>query len=404
MRQAAAVVVALVAAGAAAAAAVDDVKFRYERTVTAQGAAEPLAFEPDGPMLFHARESFGDLRVLDANGVQVPWRLVPELETVPRSVDVLNTGRSGKEASALLDLGAGPAAYDRIELEIPDRLFVGRVRVSGSDRRLGPFRLLSTTGIYAIQGARDARSTTAVLPRSDFRYLELAASNVSRIAGATVSGSEERTRLTQRRYALVPGRGASGSASGESLFTLDFGTRGVPVTELELSSSTRTYERPLRIEGSNDRRAFVPLASARVFRFRGSTSAPVTFDSRFRYLRVAIENGDDPRLARVRLRARGPSRAILLEPGHKPPFRLLYGGPGVPAPSYEFARIPAPEPKTMLPSSRLGPERANEAFEPPADTRPFTERHPVLIQLALGLAAAALVAAGFFAVRRRSAE
>ena len=52
----------------------------------------------------------------------------------------------------------------------------------------------------------------------------------------------------------------------------------------------------------------------------------------------------------------------------------------------------------------LGPERRNEAFEPPADTRSFAERHPRLIQVALALAAAALAAAGFFALRRRTAE
>ncbi len=399
MRNLAAVaVLALIPAAVAAAAGVDDVRFRYERTLSVPEAAEPVAFEPDGPMLVHARVGFGDLRILDASGAQVPWRPVPELEAARRPVDVLNTGRSGKEVLALFDLGAGPAPYDRVELEIPDRLFVGRVRVLGGDRRLGPFRLLSTTGIYAIQGAQDARSTTAVLPRSDFRFLELAASNVSTIAGATVSGSEERPRLTQRRYALVPGPGAG----TESRFTLDFGTRGIPVTELEVSSSTPRYERPLRIEGSNDRQTFAPLTGARIFRFRGSTSAPVTFDSRFRYLRVAIGNGDDPRLARVRLQARGPSRAILLEPGHEPPFRLLYGGPEVPAASYEFARIPAPGPKTLLPSSRLGPERRNEAFEPPADTRSFAERRPALIQVALAVAAAALAAAGFFALRRRT--
>lgn len=400
MRRAAAVAaVAFVTAGVAGAAAVDEAKFRYERALPAQGAAEPVAFEPDGPMLLHARDAFGDLRILDTRGAQVPWRRVPELEAAPRPVDVLNTGRSGKEALALLDLGAGPAPYDRIELEIPDRLFVGRVRVLGADRRLGPFRLLSTTGIYAIRGAQDARSTTAVLPRSDFRYLELAASNVSTIVDATVSGSEERPRLTQRRHGLVPGPGAG---SAESRFTLDFGTRGIPVTELEVSSSTPTYERPLRLEGSNDRQAFVPLAGARIFRFRGSTSASVMFGSRFRYLRVTIENGDDPPLAEVRLETRGPSRAILLEPGHEPPFRLLYGGPEVPAPSYEFARIPAPGPKTLLPPSRLGPERVNASFEPPADTRPFAERHPGLIQFALALAAAALAAGGFFALRRRT--
>ena len=52
----------------------------------------------------------------------------------------------------------------------------------------------------------------------------------------------------------------------------------------------------------------------------------------------------------------------------------------------------------------LGPERRNEAFEPPADTRTFAERNPGLIKLALALAAAALAAAGFFALRRRTAE
>ena len=52
----------------------------------------------------------------------------------------------------------------------------------------------------------------------------------------------------------------------------------------------------------------------------------------------------------------------------------------------------------------LGPERRNEAFEPPADTRTFAERHPGLIKVALALAAAALAAAGFFALRRRTAE
>jgi len=397
-RLAAVVAVALATAGVAGAAAIERTQFRYERGLAAAGAAEPVAFEPDGPMLLHAHAGFGDLRILDAYGVQVPWRRLPELREVAREVDLLNSGRSGDEAVALLDLGVAPAQYDRIELDIPQTTFVGRVRVRGADRRGGPFRLLSATGIYAIQGAEDARSTTAVIPRSDFRFLEVAASNVRRIESASVSGSEDRQRLTDRGYALVPGPGDA----AESRFTLDFGTRAIPVTELEFSSSTPTYERPLRIEGSNDRESFVPLATARIFRFRGSTSAPVSFDSRFRYLRVTVENGDDPRLAGVRLEARGPSRAILLEPGHEPPFRLLYGGPGVEAASYEFARIPPPAPGTVLDPAQLGPEGVNEAFVPPA--RGFAERNPVVITLVLALAAAALVAGGFFALRRRTAE
>lgn len=404
MRCAAAVVgLALVTAGGAGAVDApkfsEGAKFRYERVLPAQGVAEPVAFEPDGLMLLHARDGFGDLRILDAAGAWVPWRGLPELREVERDVELLNSGRSGKEAVALLDLGPAPAPYDRIELDIADATFVGRVRVLGSDKRGGPYRLLSATGIYSIQGAQDARSTTAVVPRSDFRFLEVAASNIRRIAGARVSGSEDRPRLTRRRHAIL---GGARSDAAKTQFTLDLGTRQVPVTELAVSSSTPTYERPLRVEGSNDLKRFQPLAGARMFRFPGSTSAPVSFDSRFRYLRVTIQNGDDPPLQGVRLDTRGPSRAVLLEPGHEPPFRLLYGGPEIEPPSYEFARIPPPAPRTFLEPSQLGPERVNEAFEPPADTRPFAERHPGLIKLALALAAAALVAGGFFALRKRA--
>jgi hypothetical protein len=389
---------ALVAAGIAGAAAIEPEDFRYERGLAAHGAAEPIAFEPDGLMLLHARPGFGDLRILDAYGVQVPWRRLPELEEAAREVELLNSGRSGSEAVALLDLGSAPAPYDRIELDIAKPTFVGRVRVRGSDRRAGPYRLLSTTGIYSIQGARDARSTTAVVPRADFRFLEVAASNVPRIDGARVSGAGERPRLTRRGHTSLGAK----SVDGSTQFTLDLGTRQVPVTELTVSSSTATYERPVRVEGANDLESFQLLADARIFRFRGSSSAPVSFDSRFRYLRVTIDNGDDPALEDVLLETRGPSRAVLLEPGHEPPFRLLYGGPGVEAPSYEFARIPPPAPRTLLAPSQLGPELVNEAFEPPADTRPFTERHPALIQAALALAAAALVAGGFFALRKKT--
>jgi hypothetical protein len=399
VRAAALALLALVAAGVASAAAIEPADFRYERGLAAHGAAEPIAFEPDGLMLLHARTGFRDLRILDAYGVQVPWRRLPELEEAAREVQLLNAGRSGNEAVALLDLKPAPAPYDRIELDIPQASFVGRVRVLGSDRRAGPYRLLSTTGIYSLQGAEDARSTTAVVPRSDFRFLEVAASNVTRIEGARVSGSGERARLTRRRHAIL---GGATSGGAETQLTLDLGTSRIPVTELAVSSSTPTYERPLRVEGSNDLEDFRRLADARIFRFSGSSSAPVSFDSRFRYLRVTIENGDDAPLRGVRLETRGPSQAILLEPGHEPPFRLLYGGPEVEAPSYEFARIPPPAVRTVLGPAQLGPEHVNEAFEPPADARPFAERHPAVIQLALALAAAALVAGGFFALRKRT--
>jgi hypothetical protein len=382
----------------AGAAAPDETKFRYERTLPAP-AGVLVAFEPDGVLFFHSKPGFADLRVRDSRGGQVPWRPLPQVEEANQSVQVLNSGTRGGAAVALLDLGPSRGLYDRIELQIPTRNFVGRVTVSGSDRRQGPFTRLSSTGIYDIEGAQSARSTTAVVPPSDFRFLSLRATGVRHIDGALVTGAGERQRLVGRRYEVRAGGGGQGP---KSEYLLDFGVPEVPVTELVVSSTSETYERPVLVEGSNTRNRFEVLTQARISRFRGSRSAPVSFLSQFRYLRVTIDNGDDAPLEGVRLEARGPSSAILLEPGHQGPFRLLYGGPEVRAPSYEFARIPAPAPATVLAPSRLGPEQQNAAFEPPADDRSFGERNPKLIQAALALAAFALLVGGFLALRRRT--
>ena len=382
--------------------AVDATKFRYERAVRTSGIG-PVAFEPDGSLLAHAKPGLADLRVLDADGEQVPWRPLPRVEEVVQPTRILNSGRRGRRAVALLDLGPRRGVYDRIELEIPTTDFVGRVTVFGSDSRDGPFTRLSATGIYDLEGAASARSTTAVVPPSDFRYLSVRATGAKRIDGANVSGAENRQRLVRRDHAVVAGPGRT---PGRSVFVLDLGFADVPVTELAFSlvgrAAAATYERPIRIEGSNERSAFQLLTRARVFRFPGSSSAPVSFRSRFRYLRVTIENGDDPPLRGVRLEPFAPSEAILLEPGHTQPFRLLYGGPEVAAPSYEFARIPAPEPGTIVAPDQLEIERTNDLFEPPADSRSFVERNPKLIQGTLALAAFALCLGGFLALRRRT--
>ena len=148
-----------------------------------------MSFEPDGAMYAHARADFPDLRVVDADGTQVPWR------TEPLPAAVLAAGRARRPrarpaTSCRWSWTAAPCTrvIDRIELEIPDRDFVGAVEVLGSATGAeGSYATLSTTQIYAVRGAVDARSTTALFPPTDYRYLLVRARGVSDITGATVA-------------------------------------------------------------------------------------------------------------------------------------------------------------------------------------------------------------------------
>jgi hypothetical protein len=385
-----------VLAAAAVAGGVQQDEFRYTRELPAQVASGRVAFEPDGPMLGHAQPGFADLRVVDADGNQVPWRDVPEGRlAVGHEAAVLNSGRRGDVAVALVDVGPERRVYERVELGIAGGNFVGRVTAFGADRRDSRFTRLSTTTVYDVRGAQSARSTTIVLPPTDYRFLELRATGVARITGATVLGALERPDLVRRRHATL---GVENRAR-TTVSTLDFGLPGVPVTRLELRAAGLRYDRPVVVEGSNDRGTFVIVAQGRMTRAPGLVSPALQLDSRFRYLRVTIQNGDDPPLGGVRSETFGPSFALMVEGGHPAPLRLLYGA-DVPPPSYEFARLPVERPIAVLDPSRLPRETANPAFELPGET--FGERYRWLVQGALAVAALVVAVAGFLALRRRA--
>lgn len=384
----------------AAAAGFDSAEFRYQRPLVAKGSGKPVLFEPDGALFEHSAPSFADLRVADARGREVPWRHSPSgRDDGARPVRVINSGRQGRFAIALLDLGKRRRVRDRIELEVSGRDFVGRAVVVGADDRGGPFTRLSTTGIYDVRGARSAHSTTAVFPPSDFRYLLVRASGVSRITGAKVSGARERPPLVRRVVRSVSQR----QEGTRTIIAIDLGFGDLPVDELRIGAATPRYERPVTIIGSNRRGRFVPLATARVFRFPGSASPPIDLRAHHRYLRVAVENGDDPPLRGIEVSAWSRSRALLAEGGRPGPYTVHYGDSIARPPSYDFARLPASAiaVKRAVPG-KLGPERRTTGFEPPPDTRSFTARNPGLITAALVLAAVSLGAVGLFTLRRRS--
>jgi hypothetical protein len=390
------------AAGAAlllatAAAALDAHRFRHERTLTPSGNG-PIRFEPDGRLYAHSQAGFGDLRILDAAGKQVPWRELPVTDVpAPTPVRVLNAGRRDGSAVALLDLSAKRQTRDRVELDVPQKGFVGRVQVSGSDDRR-TFTTLSTSVIYDIAGATShARSTTVVFPPSDFRYLFLRATGISRIAGATVSTTPPTAQRVERRGSV---RAVS---RNPTRLVLDLRFRKVPVDALYVTAKTRRYDRAAVVAGSNDGRNWQELARTRVFRLTRSVSSPIDLDARNRYLRVTIFNGDDEPLRGIRLRAFARSRALLVEGGHRGPLRMLYGDPASNPPSYDFALLPTAELDLgRARPGQLGAEMRNPSFEAAPDTRSFAAKHPAVVTAVLALAAVVVAFGGFLALRRKA--
>ncbi len=394
------IVVAIVAAAIAAAASdVDETQFWYARALDApRGVA--VRFEPDGLMYGHARVDFPDLRIVDADGAQVPWRPEPKPAAVPlQPVELAARGRRGGTVSVVVDRGAVSPVIDRLVLEIPDLTFTGTVVVQGSTTGAeGTYATLSTTPIYAVRGAVDARSTTAVFPPTDVRYLLVHARGVSDVTGASVARDPEQTPLEP-----IGAKTRPSEEEQTTVVRIDLGFRRVPVDAVRVRSSTPRYVRRVSVSGSNDGTTFVLLSEGEIARFPGVDLSRIELTARHRFLRVSIRNGDDAPLEGLGVGAEARPRPLLLAGGHAPPFRLLYGAAGVPAPAYDFARLPAGA--TGVERARvgvLGAERANELFEPPSDMRTFFERNDYVVEVLLIAAAIVAAVGGFLALRRRA--
>ncbi|HYI74386.1 MAG TPA: hypothetical protein VEW90_03880 [Gaiellaceae bacterium] len=397
MNVASVVATAFVAIGVAADVETSD--FRYKRPLNAP-AAGPVVFEPDGAMYGHSSQGFSDLRVVDAGGTQVPWRTAPLPDAVPaRQVDLVARGELDGLFSVVLDRGTAAEVVDRIELIVPDREFVGEVEVLGSTTGAeGSYATLSTTQIYAVRGAVNARSTTALFPPTDYRYLLVQARGVSRIDGATVARDPREPPLDP-----VDASSTASQSARSTVVTLDLGFVNVPVDAVEISSRTDRFVRRVVVEGSNDNATFASLGSGEIARFRGVDLGRIAIAGDQRYLRVTIANGDDAPLAALRVTALARPRPLLLAEGHTPPFAVYYGATALAAPAYDFAQLPA----SALGVERavagtLGPEVLNDDFAPPADTRTFFEKNRSAVNALLVLAALVVAVGGVLALRRRS--
>ena len=103
---------------------------------------------------------------------------------------------------------------------------------------------------------------------------------------------------------------------------------------------------------------------------------------------VKIDNGDDPPIALKSVKLEMLERRLCFDaaPGGK--YVLYYGDAALSAPRYDYATLFTEEPGAVR--AALGPELGNPEYRPRPDERPFTERHPALLWVALVLVIALL--------------
>jgi hypothetical protein len=371
--------------------------WRYSRTLPAgePGSRYELLLPED--VFLHSENHLADLRVIDDRGAEVPFVLItdrPSVQTESRSVTLRERSYvPGQYTQVILDLGQHAAFHNRVQVETPESDFILWVEVAVSDdartwRIVNARAPISRFRKETLQGNQTIRYSD-----TNARYLRLRIFEKSRefpVTGASVAFSTGVREATRARLsaALTPDAARPATLSR---WSTDLGTDQIPVNEVVFETSQPEFFRAVRILTSEDSKEWRFAAGGEIYRFRvgekleESLRVAVSEYWRARYWRVEVVNGNDAPLENMRPALARYSAGILIIPEPSRSYRLLYGNARAGTPEYDLARtLPSAVTQTLAPrKAALGPEETTSNY---ADPRPFTERHPALLWVALGVA------------------
>ena len=442
----------------AAAAEAAEAGRREKPVVLPEFAATTLVAVPlDADVHAAAAVGYGDLRILDATGVEVPYVLRDVTKTDRRPLRRTASATrpiarpladDGLEITVVLGPGQDRIVPEAFTLLTPLHDFEHRVSVSWSADGREWTPVVAEAVIYDYARFIDVRDVTIPLPATPARgpggryrivIDDVTQEQQSRLAELTrtLAGGEPRevreTTLVDRRPFRIDGielvyteeveqratavldeqpvagfRTAREPDGRATRITVD--TRREPVTAITLATDARnfsrqvTVEQPVASDRDGQRRHGRPLATATITRIdvagirREQLVIPLP-ESRLVTYDLVIDDGDSPPITVTGVTVRGPAReaVFLAEPASA--YRLAYGGE-LAAPRYDTAAIRAAlAARAVATPATLGAE-AVVAMPPPA-AEPFRLLADGRFQIAVIAVLAVLLAASLFRAAQR---
>jgi hypothetical protein len=382
--------------------------FKYQRPVQPPGEGQSYLVV-DETIWRHSRSDLADLR-LYAGQTEIPYALTTQrgsLERDRRAVSVLQQSSLGGKTQFLIDMSSlSPtlpfnAVYDRVDLKLTTRNFIAHARAEGADDLHGnQWANLGDSILYDLSMENLGENSSLRLPKTTFRYLRVTIDGPVQPRNVTGASSEQRQEQkpawrdvsSQFKYGATPGAIATPEGKGpqtgkDSLLTFQV-PENVPVERLvfAIDPGQPNFRREVEIEDEKGRElGSGEISSIHVERAGQSIDVEqheVDFSTDGqKTILVIIANGDDPPLQITGARLQQYERRIYFDPPAGSGIGLYYGDEKLEHPVYDYAKLFQQDKNAV--AAQLGSETANAAFRGRADDRPWSERHPAVLWIAI---------------------
>jgi hypothetical protein len=394
--------------------------FKYQRPVQVpQGASGQTCVALDLAAFEHAAGGLSDLRLYRGT-TETPY-VLDDADSVPttgqpQTIVPVNAGR--REGKTVFDAAMPEGAYSDVELVVEGRDFLATVKVFGGAKAEDTKTRIGTYNIFDFSQQKLGRSTVLHLPLSNFRWLHFEIDGPvgpEKMQGITAA----REALGEPRYIAVgetsqlqqDGRNTVVKLSMPANVPVDRVVFAPPAAPVNFSRDVNVVvePEPPYTEASSQREA--PSAWTgnllRIHRVENGRrideerfavdSNVVTFRTQTKWT-ITVANGDDAPIVFSSVRLEMRERRLCFEVAAGATYTLYYGDVVLTAPHYDYGAWFTPRVDSA--AAVQGAEAANAAYESRPDPRPFTERHPVLLWIALLAVIAVLAAIAFRSAKR----
>jgi hypothetical protein len=374
--------------------------FKYQRPVETSGTGQNYVTIDDS-VWSHSRADLGDLRLYSGQ-TEVPYALLTEhgsQQHEHQEVSVLQQSVVGGKTQFLIDMSS-VAEYDHVDLRLGAKDFVAHFRVEGQDDLHGTqWASLGDSILYDLSREHLGNNFMLRLPRSTYKYLRVTVDGPVKpadILGAISELHEERKPVWRN----VNNTPAIQQAGKDTVLTFTV-PANVPVEKIVfgMDAAQPNFRRSLEIRDDKDNilstgeinRIHMVRAGQRI----DSEDDEVDFSEiGQKSLKVVIHNGDDAPLKVNSASLQQIERRLYFDAPEQAQLTLYYGDEKLERPEYDYAKLFLNS--TDAHAAQLGPETNNAAYTGRPDDRPWSERHPAILWIAI---IAAVLVLGVLALR-----
>jgi hypothetical protein len=357
-------------------------------------------FIVDEEIWAHSRPDLGDLR-LYAGESPVPYAISEQdagVSSEEVEADILNLGTVSGHTEFDLD-ASSLREYDRVRLRIEAHDFVATASVSGGNEagKATEVKLPSST-LYDFSKEQLGSNSQVKLPASSFHFLHIKLSpgiEPKQVKGATIFNVQARDAV----WTAFGSCAAPEQQQHNTEIVCNVPDK-VPVRRvlLHVAAAETNFHRTVGVKDS-DGVQFVRREISRVRFNRGRTlvtneELAISISGDTRKFTLIIDNADNPALSITSVEPLAFERRVYFDAQGKSALQLYYGDESLPAPIYDYARFFHVE--STPAQAQLLPGAHNPRYSRRPDSRPWSERHTVILWTAMLLTVLGL---SFLAVR-----